>query len=168
MFNQLTSPERCVSRHTLDKPWVTDYFCQLIRLRQRAFISGNFILYRRLRNKVITTAKSIRCSYYLVHLSSLLNCDPRCWWEHTKALTGLSETSSELHAMANSLCGGALSILADSFSESVSRYLLPLDAGMVPLDCPVPMHYIVNSETVSKLLSRINVNGAISLDDIPS
>ena len=66
--------------------------------------------------------------------------------------------------MANSLCGGDLSTLAgklNSFFESVSRYLVPLDAGMVPLDCPVPMHYIVNSETVSKLLSEINVNKAI-------
>ena len=61
--------------------------------------------------------------------------------------------------MAYSLCGGDLSTLAgkvNSFFESVSRYLVPLDAGMVPLDCPVPMHYIVNSETVSKFLSEIN------------
>ena len=49
-------PKRCIRRHTLDKPWVTDYFRQLIRLRQRAFLSGNFILYRKLRNKVISTA----------------------------------------------------------------------------------------------------------------
>ena len=35
---------------------------------------------------------------------------------------------------------------------------------MVPLDCPVLMHYIV----ISKLLSEINVNKAIGPDDIPS
>ena len=141
-------PKRCVRRHTSDKPWVTDYFRQLFRQRQRAFLSGNFILYRRLRNKVIRTAKSIRSSYYLEQLSSLLNCDPRRWWKHTKALTGLGKASSNLHAMANSLCGGDLSTLAgkvNSFFESFSRYLVPLDAGMVRLDCPVPMHYIVNS-----------------------
>ena len=164
-------PKRCVRRHTSDKPWVTDYFRQLIRQRQRAFLSGNFILYRRLRNKVIRTAKSIRSSYYLEQLSSLRYCDPRRWWKHTKVLTGLGKTSSNLHAMANSLCGGDLSTLAgkvNSFFESVSGYLVPLGAGMVPLDCPVPMHYIVNSETVSKLLSEINVNKAIGPDDIPS
>ena len=96
-------PKRCVRRHTSDKPWVTDYFRQLIRQRQRAFLSGNYILYRRLRNKVIRTAKSIRSSYYLEQLSSLRNCDPRRWWKHTKALTGLGKASSNLHAMANSL-----------------------------------------------------------------
>ena len=164
-------PNRCVRRHTSDKPWVTDYFRQLIRQRQRAFLSGNFILYRRLRNKVIRTPKSIRSSYYLEQLSSLRNCDPRRWWKHTKALTGLGKASSNLHAMANSLCGGDLSTLAgkvNSFFESVSKFLVPLGAGMVLLDCPVPMHYIVNSETVSKLLSKINVNKAIGRDDIPS
>ena len=72
-------PKRCVKRHTSDKPWVTDYFRKLIRQRQRAFISGNFILYRRLRNKVIRTAKSNSSSYYLEQLSSLRYCDPRRW-----------------------------------------------------------------------------------------
>ena len=145
-------PNRCVRRHTSDKPWVTDYFRQLIRQRQRAFLSGDFILYRRLRNKVIRTSKSIRSSYYLEQLSYLRHCDPRRWWKHTKALTGLGKASSNLHATANSLCSGDLGTLVgnvNSFFESVSRYLVPLDAGMVPLDCPVPVHYIIDSETVS-------------------
>ena len=43
---------------------------------------------------------------------------------------------------------------------------MPLQAGMVPLDCPDPMHS-VNSEKVSKLISEINVNKAIGPDDIP-
>ena len=159
-------PKRCARRHKSDKPWVTDYIRQQIRQRQRAFLSGNLILYRRLSNKVIRTAKPIRSSYYLEQLSY-----PRRWWKHTKALTGLSKTSSNLHAMANPLCGRDLSTLAgkvNSFFESVSRYLMPLDAGMFPHDCPVPMHYIVNSETVSKLLSEINVNKAIGPNDTPS
>ena len=139
-----------VRRHTSDKPWVTDYFHQIIWQRQRTFLSVNFIFYRRLRNKVVRTAKSIRSSYFLEQLSSLRNCDPRRWWKHNKDLTGLGKASSNLHAMAISLCGDDLSTLAgkvNSFFESVSKYLVPLDAGTVPLDFPVPMHYIVNSET---------------------
>ena len=56
-------PTRRVRRHTSDKPWVTDYFRQIVRQRQRAFLSGNNSLYRSLRNKVIRSAKSIRQSY---------------------------------------------------------------------------------------------------------
>ena len=87
-----------------------------------------FIFYRRHHNKVIRTAKSILSSYYLEQFSSLHNCDPRRWWKHNKPLTGLGKASSNLHAMANSLCGGDLSTLAgkvNSFFESVSRYLGP-------------------------------------------
>ena len=65
-------------------------------------------------------------------------------------------------------CGGDLSTLAgkvNSFFESVSRYWCPWTRVCL-LDCPVPMHY--NSETVSKFLSKINVNKAIGPDDIPS
>ena len=50
-LTDLHLPKRCVRRHPSDKPWVTDYFRQLIRQRQRAFLSGNFILYRRLATK---------------------------------------------------------------------------------------------------------------------
>ena len=108
---------------------------------------------------------------YREQLRSLRNCDPRRWWKHTKALTGLGKTSSDLHAMANSLCGGDLSTLAGEiniFFESVSRDLAPLDAGMVPLDCPVPVCFIISSENVCKLLSSININKAIGPDGIPS
>ena len=39
---------------------------------------------------------------------------------------------------------------------------------MVPLDCPVPVCFIISSETVCKLLSSININKAIGPDAIPS
>ena len=57
-------PTRRVRRHASDKPWVTGYFRQIVRQRQRAFLSGNNSLYRSLRNKVIRSAKSIRQSYF--------------------------------------------------------------------------------------------------------
>ena len=54
---------------------------------------------------MIRSAKSIRQSYYREQLRSLRNCDPRRWWKHTKALTGQGKLlSTDLHAMANSLC----------------------------------------------------------------
>ena len=164
-------PTRVVRRHTSDKPWVTDYFRQLIKQRQRAYLCGNSIEYRMLRNKVIRSASSIRSSYYQEQLSNLRNCDPRRWWKHTKSLTGLGKTSSEFYAMANSLCGGDLGVLAgeiNSFFESVCRDLDPIDVSIVPLDCPVPLNYTIDTDTVLKLLAKINVNKTIGPDDIPS
>ena len=45
---------KVVTRHTTDKPWVTDYFRCLIRKRQRAFMSGDQCEYKALRNETIT------------------------------------------------------------------------------------------------------------------
>ena len=99
-------PTRRVRCYTSVKAWVADYFRQIVRQQQRDFLYGNYSLYRSLRNKVIGSAKSFRQTYYQELLRSLRNCDPCRWWKHTKPLTGLGKTSSDLHAMANLLCGG--------------------------------------------------------------
>ncbi len=42
-------PYKAVTRHSTDKPWVTDSFRQLVRKQQRAYImymSGNTLLFR--------------------------------------------------------------------------------------------------------------------------
>ena len=56
----------------------------------------------------------------------------------------------------------------NSFFESVCRDLDPIDVSIVPLDCPVPLNYTIDTDTVIKLLAKINVNKAIGPDDIPS
>lgn len=45
-------PRRTATRHTNDKPWITDEIRRLIRRRQYAFTHDNQPLYRRLRNAV--------------------------------------------------------------------------------------------------------------------
>ena len=44
--------DKVVTRHTADKPWVTDYFRCLICKRQRAFMRGDKCEYKVLRNEV--------------------------------------------------------------------------------------------------------------------
>ena len=38
---QMCFPTKVVSRHTSDKPWITDSFRSLVRKRQRAHMSGD-------------------------------------------------------------------------------------------------------------------------------
>ena len=42
-----------------------------------------------------------------------------------------------------------------------------LDVGIVPLVCSVPVNYTINTDTVLKLLAKINVSKATGPDDIP-
>ena len=167
----LDNPTNKVRRHTTDKPWVTDHFRYLINWRQYAYMSGNTTLFRSLRNIVIREAKIIRATYYHQRIQLLRNCDPCRWWKHTKAITGLGKTTNEFVAMANALCDGKMSSLAEEinlFFESVHSELNPLDMGTLPTYCRVPVTYIINTDTVTKLLNAIKINKAIGPDDIPN
>ena len=164
-------PTKKVWRHTTDKPWVTDHFRYLINWRQYAYMSGNTTLFRSLRNIVFREAKTIRATYYHQRIQLLRNFNPRRWWKHTKAITALAKTTNEFVAMANALCDGKMSSHAEEinlFFESVCSELNPLDMGTLPTNCRVPVTYIFNTETVTKLLNAIKINKAIGLDDIPN
>ena len=58
-------PRRTATRHTNDKPWITDEFRRLIRRRQYAFTHDDQPLYRRLCNAVNRASKRLRKRYYM-------------------------------------------------------------------------------------------------------
>ena len=99
------------------------------------------------------------------------NCDPRLRKKHTKALTGLDKTSSDMHGMASSLCCGDSSTLVGEiipFKFTLERPCTHV-LGYVCARLPVPVCYtIINSENLNKLLSSININKVIGRDGIPS
>ena len=53
-------PSKCVTWHTVDKPWITDSFRLLIRKRQKAYMSGNLQQYKVLRTKVNKVALKLK------------------------------------------------------------------------------------------------------------
>ena len=64
-------PSNTVSRHTSDKPWITDRFRSLVRKRQRAHRSGDIIQAIILRNKLKHTASKLRQDFYQTHIAFL-------------------------------------------------------------------------------------------------
>ena len=77
-------PYKSVTRHTADKPWVTDYFRHLIRQRQRAIMSGDIDEARRLRNLVNRTAPKLRQRFYQSKIATLEETSSKDWWKHMK------------------------------------------------------------------------------------
>ena len=53
-------PNKVVTRHSADKPWVTDGFRALVRKRQRAHMCGDLAQARLFRNKVNRAAVRLR------------------------------------------------------------------------------------------------------------
>ena len=93
---------KVVTRHTADKPWVTDYFICLIRKRQRAFMSGNKCEYKVLRNKVNRASARLMFECYQKHILALTESGSRDCWKNTKKIMGLDvNTKSCIEQLAN-------------------------------------------------------------------
>ena len=102
-------PYKTVSRHSTDKPWITDGFRHLIRQRQRARMSGDMEQARRLRNLVNRTAPKLRHRFCQSKIATLEESSTHDWWNHMKPFLGRSSGSrNEMPGLANKYTGGDL------------------------------------------------------------
>ena len=85
---------KVVTRHTADKPWITDHFRGLIRNRQRAFMSGNRDEYRILRNKVNRASARLRFEFYQNSIIAISEYGSRDWWKNMKKVMGVNVNNS--------------------------------------------------------------------------
>ena len=79
-------PNKVVTRHSADKPWVTDAFRALVRKRQRAQMCGDITQARLFRNKVKRAAVRLRKEFYQAKVTTLSESSTREWWRHMKSL----------------------------------------------------------------------------------
>ena len=66
-------PNKVVTRHSADKPWMTDGFSALVRKRQRAHnnMCGDIAQARLFRNKVNRAAVRLRTEFYQAKVATL-------------------------------------------------------------------------------------------------
>ena len=74
-------PIKTVTRHTADKPCITDLFRNVMRKRQRAFMSGNRDEYRVLRNMVNIASSKLKFEFYQKHILAISESGSRDWWK---------------------------------------------------------------------------------------
>ena len=85
---EMCFPYKIVTRHSADKPWVTDGFRLLVRKRQRARKSGNFAQEKILRSKVNRAAKKLRYEFYQKHVAALRDTRSHDWWKKHEKTNG--------------------------------------------------------------------------------
>ena len=136
-------PLKTVTRHSSDKPWVTDRFRHLIRQRQRSRMSGDLAEARRLRNLVNRAAPQLRRQFYLSKIDSMEESSTRDWWKHMKRRMGTScGGKSEMQGLANKHTEGDMCSLVNSITElcvSVSDDLPRLQASHYIFDVSDPL-----------------------------
>jgi hypothetical protein len=105
-------PTFTVTRHTADKPWLTDDFRRLVRKRQHAWTHGKFGTYKRLRNIINRLSKQLRQNFYADRIQNLHQRNVHNWWCQTKKLAW-QICNSEIITLANKLTNGDFELLAE-------------------------------------------------------
>ena len=75
-----------VTRHTSDKPWITDGYRLLIRKRQRAHMRGDIGEARSLRNQVNRATVKLNVELYHTRIEAMHESGTHNWWENMKQL----------------------------------------------------------------------------------
>ena len=80
--------------HPTDKPWFTADIKEAIANGQRAWVKGNFTLYRFYRRKVTKLCKSARQNVYHSKVMNTQHQNTKKWWDSIKQLSGQSKSTS--------------------------------------------------------------------------
>lgn len=151
-----------------DKPWVTPEFRQLIKRRQRAFLSGQLSLYRQLRNRTKRTAVTLRKKYFEKKIESLHSLDPHTWWTKIKHFLN-SSNSNHLEGLQNSQPDVSLADLINDFFVGISAGLPSIDLSVLSdLNDDYTDDLVIDPAEVDIRLSRIKIHKAPGPDGIPN
>ena len=116
-------PVRKVKLHTDDKPWMTPYLKELIRVRQDTYSNGHHVRWRELRNKVQKEVFRAKREYYFTRVQRMKRSNPGAWYRQIRILTGRQQghppisvpdvDPSDLQATADAINGFFVAIVSD-------------------------------------------------------
>ena len=151
-----------------DKPWINNYFKELINDRNNAFNSNDHTRYKILRNRVNRVSKSLKSQFYLDSVDDLKKSDVRCWWKQIKLLSGLY--CNQLSAFSNIAYNHDISVsrLPDVFNKhliSVTENIPPIDLESISTliadqSVSIPDSCIVSERAVYDAMRRLGVRKA--------
>ena len=164
-------PCRTKQSFSNDKPWISESFKKLIAKRQKAFLAGDTMKYKVLRNKVNHLSKSLHSNFYKSTIHEYIDEKPRQWWKGIKKILGDRKSDSTMITLASGLCDGDMSKLANIINTAfkhVSDDIVPLSNEQYIAAEVVPEQYIISVFDVQEKLSKIKTHKAIGPDGIPN
>ena len=158
------------------KPWVTMKFVSLIKKRQRAFMAGDFTLFRKYRNYIIRMTKYLKRDYYEHMKAKLDHTDSRAWWKLTNDLLDLDNNKHGLSALVNDQFGGDTA----AFVDTANKFFTSLSATCTPVSAVTNnpetnselddycSNFVITPQSVLKKLLKVSTCKASGPDDIPN
>ena len=164
-------PERSIRVHETDRPWMNSQLKSLIARRQKAFTSGNELLFKLLRNKVNRERKRCRKTYYQNKVKDLHDTKPRDWWREVKQLCGTAKaTGRDLKTILHPDLKYEDKVLSEKINEafvSVMQDYSPLTEDVcVTSEDDEPL--TVTESTVARKLRAVSTFRAGGPDDLPN
>ena len=173
IFNNLIEhcfPIKTVTRHTADKPWITDLFRNLIRKMQRAYKSGNRDEYRVLRNMVNRESTKLKFEFYQKHILAISESGSRDWWKNMKKIMGLNGNSnSDMEELAKKTTDGDFAELANIMNYFFC-HLPRLDKydNVFTVHEALPYAFIISVHDTVSALRKVKTNKSTGPDNIPA
>ena len=169
---EICFPTKIVTRHTDDKPWVTDWFRDLVRKRQRAHMSGDLNQAKILRNKVNRAASKLKYNFYQTQIAAMHESGSHDWWKHMKTIKGLKTNGKScMQGLANKTTDGDCGLLANTMNDffvSVSDHRLNKSHKVFDVNEELPDQYVISVCTSFKALESVKANKATGPDNIPA
>ena len=160
-----TRPNQC-------KPWVTDDFLRVIKLRNKHWHLNRYgNTFKYFRNKANRMRNNLRRIYLTDRTNNLK--DPKKWWTEIKQLT-CSGNKDVLLPLINNLFNSNISNFvnaANDFFVSVAHNIKPLNLNLFPeLQTPelIPDHFLPTVNKIRMMLGKTNIKKAIGPDNIPN
>ena len=115
---EICVPSNVVTRHTGDKPWITDGHRLLIQNRQRAHMRGDMVEVRSLRNQVNRATAKLKFEFYHTRIEAMHESGTNNWWKNMKKLMGQKTTDkSNVQNLANRTTDGNVELLASKMND---------------------------------------------------
>ena len=171
---EICFPSKVVTRHTGDKPWITDGYRLLIRKRQRAHMRGDMVEARSLRNQVNRATAKLKFEFYHTRIEAMHESGTKNWWKNMKKLMGQKTTDkSNVQGLPNKTTDGNVELLASKMNDffvSVSEHLPRLDRNIEAFDVEgqLPDEYVIDLTTTLQALRKVKANKATGPDNVPA
>ena len=157
-----------------EKPWVTPYFRKNVVLRDKAYRSGDLVLYKKLRNRVNHLRVNLKKDYYFNLTESFNSSNTHKWWKTIKLISGYSSDID----VYNNLCYNNVPINHSDLSETINNFFLACSRDVSclqptllqqlrnSLPSVVPEQFIVSEYSVYRALCGLKLNKSVGPDGL--
>ena len=89
-------PTKIIKVHDEDKPFITGKIKSLISKRNKAYKSGKYILFKTIRNQIVSEIRVSKRKFYEEKILPTYRQNPKIWWENINDIVGKKRNTTPM------------------------------------------------------------------------